>query len=873
MKKIYLLVVLLCTASLLNAQVTLTGIVKDSIGNSLEMANVVAVNKATKKMASFGFTDQQGRYKLELSKNTVYSLKVSFVGMKPKSLSVTTKESDFSQDITLQNDNTLDEVTIVSKMPVTVKGDTIIYNADSFKNGSERKLEDVLKKLPGVEVTEDGEIEIDGKKVEKVMVEGKDFFDGDSKIATKNIPSNAVDKIQVLRNYNDVGQLSGVTNNQDRIAINIKLKEGKKNFWFGDIRFGGGNSSVGDARYILQPKLFYYNPKYSINFIGDLNNLGESAFTRRDFNNFTGVGRPPINNSGTEINIGTNLNGFLNVNRNNSTEFISKFGAANFSYSPSKKLDLSGFVLFSNNIISTRNNNTIEYISDDTDIPLDEFTESRARQNSNLGAAKFSVAYRPNTNNQLDYDLVAKLSDEVQNQSLNSSVIGQIEQEEGATPYSINQSMNYYYTLNNTNIFAVSAESLFSNEDPFYNAFIEDNDTYASTGAALGLNAEQLGYTISQNKKVRTNQFDGKLDYWNILNQKSNINFTFGSILSNQNFDSEIFQILDNGDRFAPTPSINNGIATNDTEYNFTDFYLGAHYQLKSGLFTFTPGFTVHAYKAKNTQQGVTYTDKFNRFQPDFRMRIQLKQSENITLQYNMLTQFTDVNQLARGLVLNNYNSIFAGNQELESAVINRIRLSYFSFNMFNYTNIFANITYSNVVDRIRNRIFFEPGNVIGVRNPFNSNFADETVSGFFNISKTIRKLRFSFRSFLNYSKYNQFLRNESVVNKVFTQSYTPGINSNFRKAPNFSIKYGYSINTSNLGDTANKTYTNAPTIDFDAYIWEKITFKTDYSYTFITNGSETLNEFDLWNASFLYRNKDDSKFEYEVKIANILDA
>ena len=98
-------------------------------------------------------------------------------------------------------------------------------------------------------------------------------------------------------------------------------------------------------------------------------------------------------------------------------------------------------------------------------------------------------------------------------------------------------------------------------------------------------------------------------------------------------------------------------------------------------------------------------------------------------------------------------------------------------------------------------------------------------------------------------------------------------INSNFRKAPNFSIKYGYSINTSNLGDTANKTYTNAPTIDFDAYIWEKITFKTDYSYTFITNGSETLNEFDLWNASFLYRNKDDSKFEYEVKIANILDA
>ena len=136
----------------------------------------------------------------------------------------------------MSEDTMLDGINIVSTMPVTIKGDTIIYNADSFTNGSERKLEDVLKKLPGVEVNDAGEIEIEGKRVEKVMIDGKDFFDGDSKLATKNIPSNAVDKIQVLRNYSDVGQLSGVQNNQDRFAINIKLKEGKKNFWFGDIQ-------------------------------------------------------------------------------------------------------------------------------------------------------------------------------------------------------------------------------------------------------------------------------------------------------------------------------------------------------------------------------------------------------------------------------------------------------------------------------------------------------------------------------------------------------------------------------------------------------------------------------------------------------------
>lgn len=121
----------------------------------------------------------------------------------------------------------------------------------------------------------------------------KIFFDGDTKLATKNIPSNAVDKVQVLKNYAEVGQLSGVTNNQDNYAINIKLKEGKKNFWFGNVTVGGGSSTENEL-YIAQPKLFYYSPKYSINIIGDLNNTGEPALNRRDLQGFGGGFRSQI---------------------------------------------------------------------------------------------------------------------------------------------------------------------------------------------------------------------------------------------------------------------------------------------------------------------------------------------------------------------------------------------------------------------------------------------------------------------------------------------------------------------------------------------------------------------------------------------------
>jgi hypothetical protein len=225
------------------AQVTLTGVVKDSIGNPLELANVVALNKLTNKMDGYAITNDKGKFKINIEENSTYNIQVSYIGMKTKSLELVTKEQNLSKNYTLLVDESLDEVELTYEMPVTISGDTLTYNADSFKNGTERKLEDVLKKLPGVEINDDGEIEVEGKTVGKVMVEGKDFFDGDSKLATKNIPANAIDKVQVLKNYSNNSQLSGVTNNQDNIAINIKLKEGKKSIlvWNSYRRWRSGN--------------------------------------------------------------------------------------------------------------------------------------------------------------------------------------------------------------------------------------------------------------------------------------------------------------------------------------------------------------------------------------------------------------------------------------------------------------------------------------------------------------------------------------------------------------------------------------------------------------------------------------------------------
>ncbi|MBN4070147.1 TonB-dependent receptor [Olleya sp. AH-315-F22] len=874
----YIFTTMLCfIASITFAQVKVEGVVKDSIGAPLELANVIAINQETKALDSYGITNDKGRYKLNLKPNTSYKLQVSYIGKKTFEEVITTTDADISKDFILQNDNQLEAVELTYEMPVTISGDTLIYNADSFKRETDKKLEDVLKRLPGVEINDEGQIEVEGKVVEKVMVEGKEFFDGDTKLATKNIPADAIDKIQVLKNYDDVGQLRSVRNNEDRIAINIKLKEGKKSFWFGEITAGAGL----DERYLVHPKLFYYSPKYSINIITDMNNIGEVPFTRRDYFNFSGGFRGVNRISGTNFNVASNDMGFLTTQNNRAKAIDTKFGAANFSYSPKKSLDLSGFAIYSGTRTELQQNSIRTYIpsEDGTITPPDESTISNTNQKSDLGLFKLSASYKPNSNNHLDYDVFGRISKQNEFQDFFSSISSNVDQIQEQNPFSINQNFNYYYTLNEKNIFAFEAQHLWQDEDPFYNAALEQNAQFRFDGI-LGLDTNQSGFNLAQDKRIKTNKLDAKFDYWYVLNNKSNINFTFGTLFSSQKFNSEIYQILDNGNKFALDNAQTDVL--NDIEYNFGDVYLGFHYRLKKGKFTITPGFSVHSYSTKNQQFNSETKDNFFRILPDFNTRIQLKKSENLNFRYNMRTSFTNVNQLAEGTVLNNYNALYQGNRNLEESLSHNINLSYFSFNMFNYTNVFAFINYSKRINQIRSQSQFLtiPNPIPGdpdiqtpnrISTPFNSNFADETFSANGRFERTFGKIKASVRGNFSYSKFNQIVNNNNSVNESFTQSYRTRLSTNFRDAPNIEIGYNLTINEYDQGSGRTKFFTNSPFINVDAYFLKSFIFRADYSYYNYRNEVETLNTYSFLDASLAYQKKD-SKWEYRVGVTNLLD-
>jgi len=866
----YLFAIILLIAGVSFAQVKVTGVVKDSIGSPLEMANIIALNTKTNALDSYGFTDAKGRYKLTLKVNTSYSIKASYIGNKTSDITLNTKEAAIIRDIVLQPDNMLDEVGITYKIPISIRGDTLVYDADSFKVGTEKKLGDVLKRLPGVEVNADGEIEVEGKKVGKVMVEGKDFFDGDSKIATQNIPASAIDKIEILKNFSEVSQLKGVQDNSDNLAINIKLKEGKKNFWFGEIMAGVG----GDNRYIAHPKLFYYNPKYSVNIITDINNIGKVPFTRRDYFRFTGGFRPG-GSSGTSFNVASSDIGFLSLQNNKAKDIEAKFAAANFSYSPKKTWDLSGFAIYSGTNTTLAENSTRNYINNG----LEETTTNSTKQESNLALFKLSSSYKPNINKHFDYDIFAKISKQTEDQKFTSSQItGDILQTQSQNPFSVNQNLNYYYTLNDKNIFALSSQHLFQDEDPFYNANLEQ----LSFANLLSLTSPGAGnsYNISQNKRVKTTKFDARLDYYYVINSKSNLNIKLGTTLSSQQFNSDIFEILNSNN------SVITAAATkNDVSYTFTDVYAGFNYKFITGIFTFDQGLTLHSYNAKNTQLGSVVSNTFSEFLPNASVKLQLKKSETLRLGYRKTVSFTDINSVAEGYVFNNYNRLYSGNRNLESAYSHNVNLNYFSFNMFNYTNVFASVNYNKRINATTGSIL--PIGIDQISTSINSVFPNESLTSSASLQKTIGKFKGTIRGSLSLSKSISSIAslrdtdndpNTSPVevrtdreSRSYTRSLRTGISSNFRSAPNFDFGYNVTINDYDQGGNISKFTTHSPYLNLDILFLKNFTFTSRYTYNNYKNETQTLNNYSFLDLDVTYQKKN-SKWEYSLEMTNALD-
>ncbi len=852
------------------------GTVKDGSGIALEMANVMAINNTTKAMDAYGITNGEGKFSLNLKASEEYTIKVSYIGFKSYEKILTTEKTSMKHDIVLAEGTVLNEIEVVHVMPVSVKGDTIIYDADSFKTGTEQKLEDVLKKLPGVEVNADGEIEVEGKKVTQMMVDGKKFFEGDTKLGSKNIPADAVDKVQVLRNYTENSQMKGLENNNDDVAINIKLKEGKKKFWFGDLAAGVGP----DERYIVNPKLFYYSPNTSINVLSNFNNTGDVPFSLRDYFRLTGGSRNTISRSGSNFNVSSNDLGISAMRNDRAASIENKFGAINLTQQMSKTWNTSAFAVVSSSktLTNTISKNGI-FQPNSTEIKTEENRTDISNVNNNLAIVKLGSKFKPNANFQFDYDVSMKKSGQEEENTIASNSItydssgnilnnNQIFSFKEQDPISVNQSVNMFYTQNDKSTWVLELQHLYQDEDPLYNPELE-NDPFPF----LGFNASQSSFNISQQRFVKTNKLDAKIDYFYQVNNKNILNITGGNTFSHQGYNSTIAQILDNNSRVELIDSD----FRNDVKYDFMDSYLGVHYKMLRGKFTFNPGFSVHNYNLNNEQNATEVKDNFVRILPDVFAQWQIKKSESLTYNYRMSNQFNDVSSIIEGYIFNNFNSFSRGNRYLENAMQQNHSLRYFKYNLFNYTTIFANINYNKTNDPVTNRAFFN--GIYQESERVNANYENQSLSGTGSYSRSFKKYyKASVSANLSWSENNSLRVNPAdpanpnadfvQTTESFNQTYRASLGTQFREMPN--IEAGYSIG---INDYAGTTFTTKqPFVKLDYYFLNGFSFTADYDFYNYSNSNGTVeNQYEFLNASLNYRKKD-AKMEYRINATNLLN-
>lgn len=252
--------------------------------------------------------DGNGNFTLSGIKAGRYIITVSYIGYNTAKLNVTAGDANVNiGDIELSESSImLKETTIVGvKTEITVKEDTVEYNADSYKTRPNAVVEDLLKRLPGVEVDSEGKITAQGKEVKKILVDGKEFFAEDPKVASKNIPVEMVDKLQVVDRKSDLARLTGVDDGEDETVINLTVKKGMNNGWFGTITGGYGT----DNRYTGNVMINHFSDGNQLTILGGANNTNEMAFTDGGASRFTRFGgQDGINTSqsaGLNFNIGT----------------------------------------------------------------------------------------------------------------------------------------------------------------------------------------------------------------------------------------------------------------------------------------------------------------------------------------------------------------------------------------------------------------------------------------------------------------------------------------------------------------------------------------------------------------------------------------
>ncbi|MEO6549994.1 MAG: TonB-dependent receptor [Ferruginibacter sp.] len=826
-------------------------------GQAIANATVSLVNTADSSLVAFTRSDstgfflfshlQPGHYRLSAS-HTNYHLYWQDVVL--NNINTTTTLNDL-----LMNDRTvLEEVTLhTQRPPVELNGDTLEFNAESFKTKPNAVVEDMLKKMPGVVVSNDGTVSVNGKQINRVLVNGKDFFNGDPKMATRNLSADAVDKVQVFDKASDQAAFTGIDDGNAEKTINLKLKKDKKNAAFGKLTASAGTNHRYDAQFNVNK----FEGNRQVSAIGMANNTNRQGFSIMDILNFTGQakkmmsggGGMVINTNGPE-DFGLPVNGI----NNNQGLITTVAGGINFADTWSDKTDVNASYFY--NDLSPANT---RIVSRQNILPGNNYT---SRQNSIINNTTQSNRFNFSADQKIDSFNTIKLTSLIGYQKGNAASINDYESfvpevKKLNSGYNNTGNATEGYNTINTLLYrhkfkkrsrTFSINTSMQYNDSRYNGTQNSINNFFTNGII------SVRDTLNQVTILNslTQRYEANLSYTEPLSKRALIELKAFYNTSLGNLDRSNFDFnKSSGNHDIPNSLLSNAF---ESRYNYSGAGVSLRSQQKNFGYTAGANFQFAQLTSQLRDSAILLKQYFTNILPLFNLTYNFSKTKYLRLDYNSSTAQPNPSQLQLVKDVSDPLNIVEGNPVLQQSYRHNVGLQFFSGNPFKQNNLFAYINYFATQNAIVNSDKIGNGGT-RITTPVNAGgvyYIVATVDRGFRVKKL--NTRCTFGGNVMYNRSVNFINDQ--LNKTATVSFAPRVSANYTYKEivdiNFSAKLGYNTTSYSLQSSLNNNYWRQTyELGTDINLPGGFTISNELTYT---SYSGRVNGFNrnvaLWNAS-----------------------
>jgi hypothetical protein len=839
----------------------------------IESATVYLTSVKDSSVVDYTITNKLGFFTFKIKKSDKpISLKVSYISYQDfkEDLSSMQSDKDFGTIELKETVNALDEVVIKSEIPpIRIKKDTLEFNAASFKVGADANVEALLKQLPGVEISPEGKITVNGKEVNNILVNGKPFFGKDGKIATQNLPAEIIDKVQVVDTKTKSEEISGESAGSQEKTINLTIQEDKNKGFFGKIMGGYGSQE----RYESSLLLNYFKGERKISVLASSNNINSIGFSMDEIFDNMGGGR------NTSIYVDDDSGSFgINNMSFGGNRGITKSNMIGVNYQDKffKKIDQSGSYYFTN--AETENANRTERIN--------LLPEGRTFTNSQ------ATTFNTNNGHNLNLDFEVKLDSTStiyfnpsfkKMRTQNKSIRNQVTTNE--TNDELNSSSNEDYNENNNNTFTTNGSYSKQFKKKKRALVINFETEIQKTDNFLNTNSATLFADATPDDIRNQNQFEKE------KNQFGKLEVRFGEPITDSirlSLTSEVtFRKIDNSlntfdfDSGSNNYDNFNDVQSNETFSKTTTFFPSTGLILNksktNGRLNFGPEFIT--FDTQSNYLGIITNRNKNYVFPRIKGYIShnIGKSKSIYSFYDYGVEVPQASQVLPVENLSNPLSTLIGNDELKPTQRHNL---YFSFNNYDYQSRSGYYIYSG---------FNLSNNAVVSSTVFDANFkatttfqnVDVTHNSYFGVNwnksfkKEKRTLSFSSGINLNYS-FEQGLTNAVLFESRGLQlnprvNLTWSIDELITIAPSYRYTYFKTDYKNYVIDNANNFLHNAK-LEITSYVPKHFVIGSDFNYTYNSNIAEGFKkDFYLWNVSLGYNFFKDQLLA-KVKVYDVLD-